>query len=369
MINKNQDTIELGPKAYPRSRKRNQILKAILILAIVAIIKMLILHHQVLNGTNIRNPSSMAAASKVLMEQKFEDDVPELEAADEQKFEDDVPKLEARDIIYQPDKWGNPIVVEEYNLLFFTIPKVGCTQWKLLFRKMLGFPKWNPEVLLINLHNPGTSGLRYLTDFSTEEAQKMLTSDEWTRAVFVREPKERILSAFLDKFAKNRHLCDHCTGKLNTIEWEKCRKEGHAKNFTSFLSRAKKCSDPHWDPQADSIDQKWWPYMTFVGYMDNIASDSERLLKSIHSNITGESAWDAYGKTGWGKNGTTAFMSKNNAPHARNAHDKLREYFTTCTETFVEKHWQSEWTHDTYHFDTFRLFNSTNETDCDVITL
>ena len=45
-------------------------------------------------------------------------------------------------------------------------------------------------------HNAILSGLKVLTDYSLEEANGMLTSEEWTRAMFVRDPKERALSAF-----------------------------------------------------------------------------------------------------------------------------------------------------------------------------
>ncbi len=278
-------------------------------------------------------------------------------------------KVELTDNIMKKANWGNPIVIPEYKLVFFTIPKVACTQWKLLFRKMLGFPDWDPAVKLVHLHSPLSNGLKYISDYTVKEAQEMLTSDEWTRAVFVREPKERIISAFLDKFVNNSFLCDMCLPKGLPADSKKrleCRQEGKNKNFPRFLKRARQCSNLHFKPQADGIDAKWWPYMTFVGYMDTVASDTERLLRSIHSTSTGENAWDAYGKTGWGKNGIGAFMSKNEAPHSRNAHDKLREYFTTCTEAFVEKHWQSEWTHDTYHFDTFHLFEDESmKKDCD----
>ena len=38
-------------------------------------------------------------------------------------------------------------------------------------------------------HNKFLSGLKVLTDYSLEEANEMITSDEWTRAMFVRDPK------------------------------------------------------------------------------------------------------------------------------------------------------------------------------------
>ena len=39
------------------------------------------------------------------------------------------------DSIYSRDRWEKPVVVEEYNLIFFTIPNVACTEFKLLFHQ------------------------------------------------------------------------------------------------------------------------------------------------------------------------------------------------------------------------------------------
>ncbi len=231
---------------------------------------------------------------------------------------------------------------------------------------MEGLPDWDPSEKLISLHRPSENGLKYLSDYSIEEAQDILTSDEWTKAVFMREPKERIVSAFLDKFVSNSYFCDLCMPVTATMKKRKnCRHQGRDKrNFSYFLRRAVKCDNMHWNPQADAIDEKWWPYVDFVGYMDAVATDTKRLLKSIHSQSTGEDAWTLHGMTGWGVNGTSGFMQKNNAPHARSAHDKIREYYSKCREDFVERHWGIEWTHHMYHFERFRLVNDTEVRNC-----
>ena len=49
------------------------------------------------------------------------------------------PIVQRKDAIMSRAEWGNPIVLEEYRLIFFTIPKVACSEWKQLFRRMMGF--------------------------------------------------------------------------------------------------------------------------------------------------------------------------------------------------------------------------------------
>jgi hypothetical protein len=106
-----------------------------------------------------------------------------------------------------------PIVIPEYNLLFFTVPKTGTTIFKQLFRRMMGFENWllKDENLV---HSPGENGLKYLYHYPPTEANEMLTSPNWTRAIFVRDPKNRILSAYLDKALHNHgdYVKRHCCG-------------------------------------------------------------------------------------------------------------------------------------------------------------
>jgi hypothetical protein len=55
------------------------------------------------------------------------------------------------------------------------------------------------EVQKLTDHNPSTNGLKYLQAFSPRDATKMMRDPSWTRAIFLREPKQRFLSAYLDK--------------------------------------------------------------------------------------------------------------------------------------------------------------------------
>ena len=110
--------------------------------------------------------------------------------------------LDPNDFVYHPGDWDvAPIVVEKYKLVFFTIPKVACTTWKQAFGLMIGYDNWylDTEGLEGDPHDPNLNGLRYLYHFPIETAHEMMTSPHWTRAIFVRDPKIRFLSAFMDK--------------------------------------------------------------------------------------------------------------------------------------------------------------------------
>ena len=135
-----------------------------------------------------------------------------------------------------------PIVIPEYKLLFFTIPKTGTTIFKQLFRRMMGSENWplKDENLV---HSPDENGLKYLYHYPPTEANEMLTSPNWTRAIFVRDPKNRVLSAYLDKALHNRgeYVKNHCCG----IQQNQSPFENAAFNAAGTLGGVNSLRDHH----------------------------------------------------------------------------------------------------------------------------
>jgi hypothetical protein len=267
-------------------------------------------------------------------------------------------KLQPNHTIYSRDiqyGWDNsPIVLEEYKLLFFTIPKVGCTVFKMLFRRIMGFDNWQ-----LHEGNGGgipharvKSGLKFLYDYPMERANDFLTSPDWTRAIFVRDARERVLSAYLDKVLHDNEkqggyikrncckgkvkegipipiVCDQLRGKktgfqrLNrtTCDFETC----FLRDIVSV------CNDPHWRSQVQRLDPpELWSYINFVGHFDTIKQDTRQLLQRI-------GAWEPYGASGWNSNGSSssssssggggAIFSTNSMSHATSAKHQLDEYY------------------------------------------
>ena len=55
------------------------------------------------------------------------------------------------DIIMQNPEWVNAIVVEEYKLIYFPMPKVGSSGWKLMFRRMMGLVEGRSDSFVVFL--------------------------------------------------------------------------------------------------------------------------------------------------------------------------------------------------------------------------
>jgi hypothetical protein len=233
---------------------------------------------------------------------------------------------------------SSPLVLEDYKLIFFIVPKNACSEVKRLALRMMDKSDWKIRKASGNheqesndtdggaLHDPRVNGLKYLNHFSAIDATKMMTDPTWTRAIFLRDPKQRLLSAYLDKVVKTDYMLRH---------HHVCPSD-----FTEFVAMAtyfRDVQDSHWDLQTGKLGDKWCPAINFVGLFSNLQKDMERLLKRV-----GKGAWDDYGVSGWGKDGTESFCATNTAVHVTHANSQLTEYYTPELEKQVEERFKSD---------------------------
>jgi Sulfotransferase family len=266
------------------------------------------------------------------------------------------------DHIYYRDhdiSWdSSPIVIESHKLIFFTIPKVGCTVWKQLFRRMMGHADWSSQDDQRGLpHNPATNGLVYLSDLDLDRANHIMKSPDWTRAIMVRDPKQRLLSAFLDKSVRNfhQHIIDRCC-PLD----QSCVPD--AQTMPGFLRLCRRCADDHWRPQNDRVDDKFWPYMDVVLHVEQAANDAEQLLRRIN-------AYDEYGASGWGQTGTsTIFQRGDGGVHSNFVEWQVWKWYTPAIEEQVVQFYQQDYDHPLFQFDPTTCLTCINDSDTNIDT-
>lgn len=253
------------------------------------------------------------------------------------------------DYIYKKGSWdASPVVIEEFKLVFFTSAKVGCTVWKQLFRRMMGIAEWKVEKTPDLLPwNSELNGLKYLYDYDRETASEMMTSPEWTRAIFVRDPKERFLSAYLDKAFHKTFVDRNCCPFKMTCAAEARKSAQH------FLELIKTCENPHWMPQSSRMEEKFWPYINFVGNLEHLGEDGERLLRRI-------GAWETYGASGWGPTGKdSVFQSQEGGAgrsHATGARQKLRQHISNELEAELDSFYRKDYSSPYLGFENFQLY-------------
>ncbi|XP_064632127.1 carbohydrate sulfotransferase 11-like [Lineus longissimus] len=100
-----------------------------------------------------------------------------------------------------PRHFGHLYVNDEYKFIHCNIPKIACTNWKRLFLGLAGV-KTPFLISARNVHEYGTSFYRKmdkmrLSNFSPTGIAYRL--QHYTKAIVVRDPMERILSAFRNK--------------------------------------------------------------------------------------------------------------------------------------------------------------------------
>mmetsp|Transcript_4257 Transcript_4257/g.5610 ORF Transcript_4257/g.5610 Transcript_4257/m.5610 type:complete len:326 (+) Transcript_4257:121-1098(+) len=236
----------------------------------------------------------------------------------------------------------SPIVIEKYKLIFYATPKVACSAWKTLFLRMMGQKDWRTKDV-----NAVPNGIKRLVDYSIEQASEYMASPEWTRAIFVRDPLERFLSAYLDKGA--RITKTQQGRRSNFISKQCCKRSPRCVNQTSsspegFFKIAKRCRNNHWNPQSSKISPKFLDHIDFVGQFSNIMQDSERLLRQI-------GAWEEFGRSGWGENkAERIFNSSDGRSHATHAKEKLRKYLSPSLQTQLVEFYYEDYENSLFNF-------------------
>ena len=198
----------------------------------------------------------------------------------------------------------SPIVLPKYKLIFFWNEKVACSYWKRLFQFLQGM---RHSINMYNIHTPGSNKLKYLKDFKSEDVALMMYDKQWTKATFVREPRVRTLSAYLDKVVLAHFDVSYC--HENTT------------SFGDFVRLIRKCHDTHWSTQV-RFHPKYYKDMV-IGKMENISQFSKYLLLKI-------GAWNS---------DVQHFLSSvemnNTRHHATNANNKMIQYYNRTLENEI----------------------------------
>lgn len=181
--------------------------------------------------------------------------------------------------------------------------------------------------------------VRYLWDYTLEEANYMMTAAEYTRAIFVRDPKKRFLSAFLDKGVHNygNFLESHCCPQND----QKCLPK-NVHQIEGFIQLIQNCTDPHWRPQYHRMDPQQWGYINFLGHLERISVDGPRLLNKI-----GAGRYLRMG--GWGGGNETRLFATSNQNHHTGAADNLN-LMTPEISRIVEEYYRDDYSFPMFGF-------------------
>ena len=191
---------------------------------------------------------------------------------------------ELRTAIPQNSTLSNILVSDRYKTLFCFVPKVACGNWKRIFLVLNGQFNSTTEISGFTAHESGL--VDTLDKYSTNEIRLKLQT--YKKIVFVREPLERVLSAYRNKFTTvlHRRIFNQRVGKkIITMYRKNLTKEVTDEDHVTFnefvkyligLSPMEK-PDIHWDQQYNICSPCDINY-DFIGKYETLKSDVERAL-------------------------------------------------------------------------------------------
>ena len=169
-------------------------------------------------------------------------------------------------------KWpySTMMVSQEHRLFYIPIAKCACTSLKCMMIELAAIDHYEQAIklgvhLVTDRFNTGVQ----LKDQPMDVAREILASEEYLKFSVVREPYERLVSAFLEKFVYNR---EHPRNLLHTrqiiaqvqgSDEIDLHKGISFDDFISVILRQDSWDlDPHWRPQ--------YLYMRGVPHLDRV---------------------------------------------------------------------------------------------------
>lgn len=178
----------------------------------------------------------------------------------------------------------NFVVSEKYKFIICYVPKTGASQWKRALINILANRTVQSDPDTISLFDLNL--FTFLTKYAPRKRQAMLKT--YVTFFFVREPFERLLSAFRDKFET---YTTSLYSKMGREIVGKVRKSSENKNgnelpsfdeFTDYLSTLP--DNPQWDMHWRPTHQVCYPCAIdydYVGRFETVKEDADYILQQL----------------------------------------------------------------------------------------
>jgi len=165
--------------------------------------------------------------------------------------------------------YGSMMVSERHQLLYLPVPKCACTPLKSMMAELAGIER--PDIAReLDVHfvtDRFNTGVQ-LKDKPIELARDILASDRYLKFGVVRDPFERLASAYLDHFVYHRPSRDLAQTGISFNQF-----------VATILRQDPHDLDPHWRPQ----------YLYFLGvkHISRIfrLEDMDRLQQYLRDNV------------------------------------------------------------------------------------
>ncbi|XP_055001503.1 carbohydrate sulfotransferase 8 [Sorex araneus] len=184
-------------------------------------------------------------------------------------------------------------VEDQHRVLYCEVPKAGCSNWKRVLMVLAGLASSTADIQHDTVHYGGA--LRRLDTFSRHGILHRLST--YTKMLFVREPFERLVSAFRDKFEHPNSYYHPVFGKAILARYRanasrEALRTGEGVRFPEFMQYLLDVHQPvgmdiHWDHVGRLCSPCLIDY-DFVGKFESMEDDANFFLRLIHAppNLT-----------------------------------------------------------------------------------
>ncbi|XP_025865948.1 carbohydrate sulfotransferase 8 [Vulpes vulpes] len=230
-------------------------------------------------------------------------------------------------------------VEDRHRVLYCEVPKAGCSNWKRVLMVLAGLASSTADIQHNTVHYG--SALKRLDTFDRQGILHRLST--YTKMLFVREPFERLVSAFRDKFEHPNSYYHPVFGKAILARYRanasrEALRTGSGVRFPEFVQYLLDVHRPvgmdiHWDHVSRLCSPCLIDY-DFVGKFESMEDDANFFLSLIRAP----------------RNLTFPRFKDRHSQEARTTAQIARRYFTQLSAL------QRQRTYDFYYMD-YLMFN------------
>ena len=235
-----------------------------------------------------RSPLPLTSASHDDQEDDFSQRMAQTQASRQERLKEMCAKYQpsvANQVPSRVHVW-RVYTEDRLKLLYCEVPKVGCSNWKRVFMVLEGSATDIGEIAHDAAHN--SIKTHRLDRFNSTGIAKRLHA--YTKFLFVREPFERVVSAFRDKF-ENPNSYYHPAFGRPIIRKYRANASRDAlltgsgvtfREFVQYLVDAHKPvgMDIHWEP-SNKLCHPCLLHYDFIGKFENMEEEANFLLQKI----------------------------------------------------------------------------------------
>jgi hypothetical protein len=182
--------------------------------------------------------------------------------------------------------WASPA----HKYLYVAVGKAACTKIKLSLHQLEGYPPLENGSFVHDRDRPGCAFVPRLTDFTNAETIEILTSPEWFRFCFVRNPYYRLFSAYKSKMLNYLDPQYQPVRDEIRTQWDYPIRDGRPAGmvaFRDFVRYVEDRSDPdrdfHWRSQTAIVMPDMIKY-DLIGRMESFVQDFEQVLRRLNAS-------------------------------------------------------------------------------------